>query len=97
MAPGKPPLQWPWVSRGVPEEGIRQVQAMRVPVKGPGASGGDNNGSLLERAISAVLAGYSGASASLFGSAGELRPWVRTQSWYSLVAENQHQGVPTAW
>ena len=75
-APGSPALNWPWVSRGTPEEGLKQVQAVNVPVTSTGSSssGGSSSTSgsgLLERAISGMVAGFGGAGASLLSSASE--------------------------
>lgn len=69
-APG--PLTWPWVSRGVPEQGVKQVQAVSVPVSTSSNSKGSSG--LLERAISGVLAGFGGAAGSLMSSAGKDAP-----------------------
>jgi hypothetical protein len=68
-APGNSTLQWPWVSRGTPEPGVNRVQAVSVPVGG--ASSSSKDGGLLERAIAAVLAGYSGGSSSILSTASE--------------------------
>lgn len=68
-APGNPTLNWPWVTRGTPEQGIRRVEAVSVPVGGASSSSKEGSG-LLERAISSVLAGYGGAASSILQSAG---------------------------
>lgn len=71
-SPGNSTLQWPWVSRGTPEPGVNRVQAVSVPAGG--ASSSSKDGGLLERALAAVLAGYSGGSSSIMSTAGKAGP-----------------------
>jgi len=72
LEPAPGPLTWPWVSRGVPEQSVKQVQAVSVPVGASTNSKGSNG--LLERAISGVLTGFGGAAGSLMSSAGKDAP-----------------------
>lgn len=69
-APGNATLNWPWVSRGTPEQGIRRVEALSVPVGGASSSSKDGSSGLLERALTSILAGYGGTASSILQSAG---------------------------
>jgi hypothetical protein len=77
-APGNPTLQWSWVSRGEPEQGINRVQAVNIPTGGASSSSSSGSGSgLLEQAIAGVLAGYGGAASSILSSAGRQQRWTQ--------------------